>query len=71
MAKFSTSRQKALMRKYATGIKFLMILLSVFLIILALPKQTKFRYEFEKGRIWNQNDLVAPYNFAILKPALI
>ncbi len=67
MAKFSTSRQKALMRKYATGIKFLMILLSVFLIILALPKQTKFRYEFEKGRIWNQNDLVAPYNFAILK----
>ncbi|WP_342648020.1 HDIG domain-containing metalloprotein [Mucilaginibacter sp. CSA2-8R] len=55
------------MRKYATGIKFLMILLSVFLIILALPKQTKFRYEFEKGRIWNQSDLVAPYNFAILK----
>lgn len=67
MAKFSISRQKALLRKYATGIKFLMILLSVFLIILALPKQTKFRYEFEKGRIWNQNDLVAPYNFAVLK----
>jgi putative nucleotidyltransferase with HDIG domain len=69
MAKFSISRQKALMRKYATGIKFLMILLSVFLIILALPKQTKFRYEFEKGRIWNQKDLLAPYNFAILKTA--
>jgi putative nucleotidyltransferase with HDIG domain len=67
MAKFSISRQKAVLRKYAVWVKFLMILLSVFLIILALPKQTKFRYEFEKGRIWNQKDLIAPYNFAILK----
>ena len=55
------------MRKYAVAVKFIMILLSVFLIILALPKQTKFRYEFEKGRIWTQKDLAAPYNFAILK----
>jgi hypothetical protein len=67
MAKFSISRQRALLRKYATAVKFLMILVSIFLIILALPKQTKFRYEFEKGRIWNQKDLIAPYNFAILK----
>jgi putative nucleotidyltransferase with HDIG domain len=67
MAKFSISRQRAVMRKYAVAVKFIMILLSVFLIILALPKQTKFRYEFEKGRIWTQKDLAAPYNFAILK----
>jgi putative nucleotidyltransferase with HDIG domain len=67
MAQFSISRQRALLRKYAAGVKFLMVLLSIFLIILALPKQTKFRYEFEKGRIWNQKDLIAPYNFAILK----
>ncbi|MVN92706.1 HD family phosphohydrolase [Mucilaginibacter aquatilis] len=67
MAKFSISRQKALLRKYAVWVKFIMIVGSVFLIILALPKQTKFRYEFEKGRVWNQKELIAPHSFAILK----
>lgn len=69
MAKFSISRQKALLRKYAVWVKFTMILGSVFLIIVALPKQTKFRYEFEKGRVWNQKELIAPHAFAILKTA--
>ncbi|RYY37350.1 MAG: HDIG domain-containing protein [Sphingobacteriaceae bacterium] len=44
-----------------------MILGCICLIVVALPKQAQFRYEFEKGRIWNQKDLVSPYNFAILK----
>jgi putative nucleotidyltransferase with HDIG domain len=44
-----------------------MITLSIFVIVIALPKQAKFRYEYEKGRIWLQKDLVSPYNFAILK----
>ncbi|MVN22536.1 HDIG domain-containing protein [Mucilaginibacter sp. HMF7410] len=40
---------------------------AVIVIIFTLPKQAKFRYEYGKGRIWNQKDLVSPYNFAILK----
>lgn len=44
-----------------------MMLVSVTVIVYALPKQAKFGYEYEKGRIWNQKDLVSPYNFAILK----
>jgi putative nucleotidyltransferase with HDIG domain len=67
MAKLSSSRQKALMRKYARNLKFLMMLLSIGLIVFFLPKQAKFGYEYEKGRIWNQKDLISPYNFAILK----
>src|SRR5476651_1701325 len=67
MAKLSTSRQKALMRKYARNVKFLMMLVCIGLIVFFLPKQAKFSYEYEKGRIWNQKDLVSPYNFAILK----
>ncbi|GAA4312988.1 HDIG domain-containing protein [Mucilaginibacter gynuensis] len=67
MVQLSTSRQKALLRKYARNIKYLMILASICVIVMALPKQAQFRYEFEKGRIWNQKDLVSPYNFAILK----
>ncbi|MCC8407665.1 HDIG domain-containing protein [Mucilaginibacter sp. UR6-1] len=67
MVQISTSRRRALLRKYARNIKFLMILGSICLIVAALPKQAQFRYEFEKGRIWNQKDLVSPYSFAILK----
>jgi putative nucleotidyltransferase with HDIG domain len=67
MAKLSTTRQKALLRKYALNVKFFMMLACVTLIVYALPKQAKFAYEYEKGRIWNQKDLVSPYNFAILK----
>ncbi|AMR33142.1 transmembrane HD family protein [Mucilaginibacter sp. PAMC 26640] len=67
MAKLSSSRQKALLRKYALNVKFFMMIVSVSVIVFALPKQAKFAYEYEKGRIWNQKDLISPYNFAILK----
>src|SRR4051812_23785292 len=67
MATLSTSRQKALLRKYARNVKFLMMVVSVCLIVFTLPKQAKFSYDIEKGRIWNQKDLISPYNFAILK----
>jgi putative nucleotidyltransferase with HDIG domain len=67
MATLSSSRQKALLRKYARNVKFLMMAVSICLIVYSLPKQAKFSYEIEKGRIWNQKDLVSPYNFAILK----
>jgi putative nucleotidyltransferase with HDIG domain len=67
MATLSSSRQKALLRKYARNVKFLMMAVSICLIVYSLPKQAKFSYAIEKGRIWNQKDLVSPYNFAILK----
>src|ERR1700753_2809966 len=67
MATLSSSRQKALLRKYARNLKFLMMVVSICLIGYSLPKQAKFSYEIEKGRIWNQKDLISPYNFAILK----
>ncbi len=67
MATLSSSRQKALLRKYARNVKFLMMVVSICLIVYSLPKQAKFNYEIEKGKIWNQKDLVSPYNFAILK----
>jgi len=67
MANLSSSRQKAVLRKYARNLKFLMMAASICLIVWTLPKQAKFRYEIQKGRIWTQKDLVSPYNFAILK----
>jgi cyclic-di-AMP phosphodiesterase PgpH len=67
MATIPPSRQKAILRKYSRNIKYLMMAMSVFFIVFTLPKQATFMYEIEKGRIWTQNDLVSPYNFAILK----
>ncbi len=39
----------------------------VAIITLVLPKQARFRFEYEKGKIWMQKDLVSPYSFAIKK----
>lgn len=67
MAKKNSTRQKALLRKYSRNVRLLMVLASICAIVLTLPKQAKFSYDIEKGRVWNQKDLVSPYNFAILK----
>lgn len=34
----------------------------------ALPQEGRFRYEFRKGRPWMHETLIAPFNFAIMKP---
>ncbi|RZL32971.1 MAG: HDIG domain-containing protein [Pedobacter sp.] len=43
------------------------MVLCVFAITLYLPKQPRFRYEFEKGKTWLNKDLVSPFSYAILK----
>jgi cyclic-di-AMP phosphodiesterase PgpH len=32
------------------------------------PTHTRFKYSYEQGQIWNYEDLVAPFDFAIKKP---
>lgn len=53
--------------KYAFLPKYGMMLASIVLITVFLPKQPRFRYEFEKGKVWMHEDLISPYNFAVLK----
>lgn len=67
MAQLTTSRQKAFLRKYSLYLKYVMTAASICVIVFTLPKQAKFRYEYDRGRIWTQKDLISPYNFAILK----
>jgi len=43
------------------------MVLCVFVITIFLPKQARFRFEYEKGKTWMQKDLYSPYNFAIQK----
>jgi len=47
--------------------KYGLMLLCIGVITFFLPKHPRFRFEFEKGKIWMHEDLISPYNFAILK----
>lgn len=44
-----------------------MMAVTVLIITFFLPKQPRFRYEFQKGRVWLNKDLISPFSFAILK----
>ncbi len=46
-----------------------MVVLTIILICIFLPKQPRFRYEYQKGKPWNHENLTSPYNFAVLKTA--
>ncbi len=41
---------------------------SVFIVVAISPRQGKFRYEFQKGKPWLSDALIAPWDFPILKP---
>jgi cyclic-di-AMP phosphodiesterase PgpH len=45
----------------------LVFLVSAFLLYLILPGEPKFKYEYQKGFPWRHDNLVAPFDFAILK----
>lgn len=41
--------------------------LCVLIVTLFLPKQARFRFEYDRGKTWMQKDLFSPYSFAIKK----
>jgi len=43
------------------------MVLCVVIVTLFLPKQPRFKYEYEKGKLWMHEDLISPYNYAIDK----
>ena len=46
---------------------FLMFLISAFIIVYLFPREGKFRYEFQKGKPWLHETLIAPFSFPIYK----
>ncbi len=44
-----------------------MMAICVIFVTLFLPKQARFRFEYEKGKTWMQKDLYSPYMFSIQK----
>ena len=45
----------------------LLFVLSIVIIIYLFPTEGKFRYEFQKGKPWMHENLIAPFDFAIKK----
>lgn len=43
-------------------------MVSLVVLVSFFPKEGKFKYEYTRGRPWPHQDLIAPFDFAILKP---
>ncbi len=57
--------------KYAKPAGVLSMFLIAALIVTSLfPREGKFRYEFQSGRPWLHETLIAPFSFPIYKPAI-
>jgi len=48
--------------------KIFLFLVVILLLILVFPREGKFRYEYQRGKPWQHDDLISPIDFAILKP---
>jgi len=69
VAKLKINYPKDKLQQNSTMWKYGMVILTIVLICIFLPKQPRFRYEYQKGKPWNHENLTSPYNFAILKTA--
>ena len=56
-----------LYRNHSLIYKGLLFICTTFLIVYLFPKSGKFKYNFEKGKPWQSENLYAPFDFAILK----
>ncbi len=48
-------------------LRAVLILISIATIVLLLPKEARYRFDFQKGKPWGYENLIAPFDFAILK----
>ena len=49
--------------------KLIAFLAAVILIVQVFPKKAKFKYEFQKGKLWQHETLYAPFDFSLRKSA--
>jgi putative nucleotidyltransferase with HDIG domain len=54
-------------KQYYTINKIIYFLLALLILVSLFPREGKFKYEFQRGKPWQQEDLIAPFDFAIRK----
>lgn len=47
--------------------KILLFAVALFVLVSLFPRQTKFKYEYQKGKPWQHEELIAPFDFSINK----
>ncbi len=52
---------------YYELLKVVIYMLAIGIVIWVSPKESFFKYEFQVGKPWSHDDLIAPFDFAILK----
>ncbi|RSK38568.1 HD family phosphohydrolase [Mangrovimonas spongiae] len=57
----------SLYRNHSLVYKILLYISATFLIVYLFPKSGKFKYNFERGKPWQSENLYAPFDFAIKK----
>jgi len=55
-------------RNYYQINKILLFLITLVILLALFPREGKFKYEFQRGKPWQHDDLIAPFDFGILKP---
>jgi len=58
---------KKLAERYSDIYKYSLFIICAALVVLQFPVEGKFKYEFQKGKPWMHPDLIAPFDFAVLK----
>ncbi len=53
--------------RYSLFTRISIILLFIIVVFLLFPTERKFRYEFQKGKPWQHDDLIAPFKFPVYK----
>jgi cyclic-di-AMP phosphodiesterase PgpH len=54
---------------YYTVNKIILFMTVLVILVSLFPREGKFKYEFQKGSPWLHEDLIAPFDFAVLKPS--
>lgn len=52
---------------YYEILKVLLFISAIVIVLLVSPRESIFKYEFQVGKPWSHVDLIAPFDFAILK----
>jgi len=60
---------KLTMRRLWGFAPYLLVIAVIAFVSFLFPNKARFKYEFLEGQVWPYEDLVAPFDFTILKPA--
>ena len=64
-----TNSKKSLINIWSSIFRVFIYVIAVMIILYVLPKEAKFKYEYQKGSPWKHENLIAPFDFAIYKSA--